>query len=175
MPSCGHTKTAVRTRFQNRGCVRVEGVWGRGGGGGCFREARARSAGARVRVRQCSQEKLICANALRPFSHAVPCLRHGRSVGHEPRRAARTPSPRASCRCAQNAAPSSPRRVPTPTPLLGALAHLAALALEAPGPLLLPLPPELRPRLLVRVGLVRHRGRCVAQPGHSFFNAAAGE
>merc|ERR1719409_1178995 len=40
--------------------------------------------------------------------------------------------------------------------LLGALAHLPALALEAAGALLLPLPPHLRVRLLPRVGLVAH-------------------
>ena len=45
---------------------------------------------------------------------------------------------------------------------LGALAHLAPLALQAAGPLLLPLPPELGPRLLVRVRLVRHAGRSPA-------------
>ncbi|CAK0798058.1 unnamed protein product, partial [Prorocentrum cordatum] len=43
---------------------------------------------------------------------------------------------------------------------LGALAHLAALLLQAAGALLLPLPPEHRPGLLVRVRLVSHgRGR----------------
>merc|ERR1712060_126787 len=45
---------------------------------------------------------------------------------------------------------------------LRALAHLAALLLEAAGPLLLPLPPEHGAGLLVRVGLVRHR--CEAGP-----------
>ncbi|CAK0798060.1 unnamed protein product, partial [Prorocentrum cordatum] len=41
-----------------------------------------------------------------------------------------------------------------------ALAHLAALLLQAAGALLLPLPPEHRPGLLVRVRLVSHgRGR----------------
>merc|ERR1719284_164157 len=39
---------------------------------------------------------------------------------------------------------------------LGALAHLAALLLQAAGTLLLPLPPEHRARLLVGVRLVRH-------------------
>ncbi len=39
---------------------------------------------------------------------------------------------------------------------LGALAHLAALLLQAAGALLLPLPAELGPSLLVGVGLVRH-------------------
>ena len=43
--------------------------------------------------------------------------------------------------------------------LLGALPHLAPLALQAAGALLLPLPAELGGRaLLVGVGLVRHRG-----------------
>ena len=42
--------------------------------------------------------------------------------------------------------------------LLGALPHLAPLALQAAGALLLPLPAELGGRaLLVGVGLVRHR------------------
>ena len=40
---------------------------------------------------------------------------------------------------------------------VGALAHLAALLLQPARPLLIPFPPEHRARLLVRVGLVRHR------------------
>ena len=43
--------------------------------------------------------------------------------------------------------------------LSGALPHLPALALEAPGPLLLPLPPHLGGGLLPRVRLVRHLSR----------------
>ena len=50
---------------------------------------------------------------------------------------------------------------------LGALAHLAPLALQAAGPLLLPLPPELGPRLLVRVRLVRHAGRSLLRESRS--------
>merc|ERR1740138_547788 len=45
------------------------------------------------------------------------------------------------------------------SPSLRALAHLAALLLQAAGPLLLPLPPEHRAGLLVRIRLVRHGGR----------------
>ena len=43
-----------------------------------------------------------------------------------------------------------------PTISLGALAHLAALLLQAASALLLPLPAKLGPGLLVGVGLVRH-------------------
>ena len=67
---------------------------------------------------------------------------------------ARLPSPPDHCLCWT---PDPSRRS------LGALAHLAPLALQAAGPLLLPLPPELGPRLLVRVRLVRHAGRSLRQ------------
>lgn len=49
---------------------------------------------------------------------------------------------------------------PLRAPLLGALPHLPALALQAAGPLLLPLPAELGPRLLIRVRLVSHPVAC---------------
>ena len=95
--------------------------------------------------------------SMRPFSHAVPRLSRGRSLGElrcAERGVARTrhpPSPPGAL-----LAFASATTVPKVLHLLGALPHLAALALKAPGPLLLPLPPELGPRLLVRVRLVRH-------------------
>merc|ERR1719254_106085 len=49
-------------------------------------------------------------------------------------------------------------------PSLGPLAHLAALLLQAAGALLLPLPAEHGPRLLVRVGFVRHPEATVPGP-----------
>jgi hypothetical protein len=48
---------------------------------------------------------------------------------------------------------------------LGALAILAALPLQAAGALLLPLPAELGPSLLVGVGLVRHGAQIPYQTG----------
>lgn len=104
-------------------------------------------------------KKLGLSNALHPFSNAVQCLRHGRSVSHEPRGTARTPSPIARSPAPAPFDAASSLRVRRAPALLGALPHLAALALKAPCPLLLPLPPELGPRLLVRVGLVRHGER----------------
>ena len=59
--------------------------------------------------------------------------------------------------------------------LLGTLAHLPALALEAAGALLLPLPAHLGVGLLPRVGLVAHaaakaehkvQGRLCEEEGH---------
>merc|ERR1712070_49125 len=47
-------------------------------------------------------------------------------------------------------------RAPPKSRLLGALAHLPALALKAARALLLPLPAHLRVRLFPRVGLVAH-------------------
>mgnify|MGYP003337319356 CR=1 FL=1 len=73
-------------------------------------------------ARACTPRENGCANALRPFSHVVPCLRHGRSASHEPRTGRRERHPPAT---------PPPLRSPRRSLLSAARAHAHALTWSA--------------------------------------------
>ncbi|CAK0797412.1 unnamed protein product, partial [Prorocentrum cordatum] len=68
----------------------------------------------------------------------------------------RQPNHAALPHCGAPARPAASRRAPEP--LTSSAGASCGASSAAGAPLLLPLPPEHRARLLVRVGLVRHRG-----------------